>query len=269
MSIKSKSTIAIIPVLFAIATLFLAVAPPSGHAQAKAQVPRMVNGKPDFTGIWEHSNVGNLAANSDVCGGFSSAAGLDLSRPGCKNIGAGPLPYSEAGLAAKKAMAGVQQGEHCVPWGFVHLFGTPFPHGYVQSPERMIMVFEQDNAFMMVPTDGRELPKDLDPTWRGTSVGRWEGETLVVETAGFNGISLLSGSDVNSDAMKVTQRMSYIDANHILDEITMDDSKYYTKPFKNVRTFQRMKKGEEIYEYFCHENNRCENGKCTPSDVQK
>ena len=151
----------------------------------------------------------------------------------------------------------------------MQLYGTPFPHAYVHSTERLVILWEQDNAFMMVPTDGRELDKDPDPTWRGTSVGHWDGETLVVETAGFNGKPWFAGRDVNSDAMKVTQRMSYIDADHILDEFTFDDPKYYTKPFKNTRIFQRKPKGQELYEYFCHENNRCENGKCEPADIQK
>jgi len=269
MNSNRKYVIGTFFILFlAAAILFSMTRPVSVGAQAKP-IPKLANGKPDFSGVWEHSNVGNLANDSNVCGGYSNAAGIDMSRPGCKQVGAGPLPYSPAGLAAKKELGEFDQHEHCWPWGFMQLYGTPFPHAYVQSTDRMVMLWEQDNAFMMVPTDGRQLPKDPDPTWRGTSVGHWEGEILVVETAGFNGKAWLAGRDVNSDAMKVTQRMSYVDADHILDEFTFDDPKFYTKPFKNTRIFQRMAKGQEIYEYFCHENNRCEGGNCKASDIQK
>ena len=82
-------------------------------------------------------------------------------------------------------------GAHCMPWGYVRSYQTPFPHAYVHHPDRLVVMWEQDNAYHVVPTDGRQLPKNLDPTWRGTSVGHWEGDTLVIESVGFNDISWL------------------------------------------------------------------------------
>jgi hypothetical protein len=254
------------------AGVLLSMAPAPAGTQAKPQIPRLANGKPDFTGVWDHPRAGNLSNDSNECGGFSAAAGFDVSRPntGCKQVGAGPLPLNAAGRAAKQENAKFDQGAHCWPWGYVRLYGTPFPHAYVHHPDRLMITFEQDNAFKAVPTDGRKLAGDLPPTWRGTSVGHWESETLVIETAGFNGKAWLDSSrNPNSDALKVTERMSFIDANHINWEVTIEDPKYYERPFKNTRTFVRMEPGEELYEYFCHENNRCEGGNCTPSDLQK
>jgi hypothetical protein len=122
----------------------------------------------------------------------------------------------------------------------------------------------------MVPTDGRELPKDLEPTWMGTSVGRWDGDTLVITTAGFNGRTWLdTAQHPHSDALKLTIRMTRPDFDHLTWDLTMEDPKYYQKPIKNTRTFVLMEKGTELFEYSCSENNRCEGGKCVAADVQK
>lgn len=253
----------VLPVL-----LILALAPAAADAQTG--IPRLPNGKPDFTGNWDHPRAGNLANDSEGCGGVSAAAGLDLTgSPDCTQTGAGPLPYSDAGLAARAANREFDQGDNCWPWGYVRLYGTPFPHAYVHHPDRLAIFFEQDNAFKMVPTDGRDLPDDPFPTWRGTSVGHWEGDTLVIESGGFNGRAWLDSTrNPNSDRMKVTERMSFVDSDHIRWEVTIDDPEYYTRPFTNTRTFLRMAPGEELYEYICSENNRCSDGECEPADVQ-
>jgi hypothetical protein len=122
----------------------------------------------------------------------------------------------------------------------------------------------------MVPTDGRKLPSDLESTWMGTSVGRWEGETLVIETRGFNGRTWLdTAQHPHSDQLRLTERISRPDYNHINYELTIEDPKYYSKPMKNTRVFVLMEAGLELFEYSCNENNRCEGGNCTPADVQK
>jgi hypothetical protein len=243
-------------------------APPTVDAQDP--IPRLSNGKPDFTGNWDHSRAGNLSNDSEGCGGVSAAAGLDLTgSPDCTQTGAGPLPYTEAGRAARAANREFDQGDNCFPWGYVRLFGTPFPHAYVHHPDRIAIFFEQDNAFKMVPTDGRALSDNPDPTWRGTSIGYWEDETLVIESIGFNGRSWLDSTrNPNSDQLTVTERMSFIDADHIRWEVTITDPVNYSRPFSNERTFLRMEPGDELYEYICSENNRCSGGECTPADVQ-
>jgi hypothetical protein len=255
--------------LLVCAFAFLSLVPTRTDAQEP--VPRLANGKPDFTGVWDHARAGNLSNDSEGCGGVSAAAGgLDLTgSPDCTQTGAGPLPYTRSGQAARAENRNFEQGDNCWPWGYVRLFGTPFPHAYVHHPDRLAIFFEQDNAFKMVPTDGRRLPEELFPTWRGTAVGFWDGDTLVIESAGFNGKAWLDSTrNPNSEQLRVTERMSFIDANHINWEVTIDDPVYYTRPFKNTRTFLRMEPGEELYEYVCAENNRCVGGECTPSDVQ-
>lgn len=236
----------------------------STEAQSGATkpVPRLANGKPDFTGVWDHPRVADIGKDANGrCAGET---------PGCKATGAGDLPFTPLGKAENERKDKFDYGSHCLPWGYVRSYGTPYPHAYVHHPDRLVVVWEQDNAYHMVPTDGRKLPEDLEPSWRGTSVGRWEGDTLVIETAGFNGRTWLdTAQHPHSDQLRVTERMTRPDYDHIAYEVTMEDPKFYTKPMKNVRTFVLMKQGQELYEYSCNENNRCEGGHCTPSDVQK
>ncbi len=246
-----------------IASLTLIPIPTAAQSGATKPVPRLANGKPDFTGIWDHPRVGDIG--KDVNGRCAGET------PGCKNVGAGdPLPFTPLGKSENERKDKWDYGAHCMPWGYVRSYGTPYPHAYVHSPNRLAILWEQDNAYHMVPTDGRTLPKDLDPSWRGTSVGHWEGDTLVIETAGFNGRTWLDTAEhPHSDQLRVTERMARPDYDHINYEVTMEDPKFYSKPLKNTRVFVLMKPGQELYEYSCNENNRCEGGNCTPADVQK
>ena len=150
------------------------------QAQSAKPVPRLPNGKPDLSGVWDHPRVGDMSkdVNGRCVGGT----------PGCSSIGAHELdslltPYG----AAEKKKAKFDYGVHCLPWGYVRSWGTPYPAEIIQNSSRMAILFEQNNMFHIVPTDGRDHPKNLDATWLGNSVGHWEGDTLVVDTIGFNG----------------------------------------------------------------------------------
>ena len=234
-------------------------------AQTTKPAPRLSNGKPDFTGVWDHPRVGDITANvKGVCAGGSR---------GCSNVVSGELLFTPAGKAEwdkNNKPTTYDYGSHCQPWGFVRAYNTPYPHAYVHHPDRLVILWEQDNRYHVVPTDGRELPKDLEPTWMGTSAGRWEGDTLIITTGGFNGRTWLdTAQHPLSDALRLTIRMTRPDFDHLTWDITMEDPKYYQKPIRNTRTFVLMEKGTELFEYSCSENNRCENGNCVAADVQK
>ena len=184
---------------------------------------------------------------------------------------AGALVHAggKGGMGQEQQADDVRLRSHCLPWGFVRAYNTPYPHAYVHHPDRLVILWEQDNRFHMVPTDGRALPTDLEPSWMGTSAGRWEGDTLVVQAAGFNGRTWLdTAQHPHSDALRLTIRMTRPDYDHMNWDITIEDPKFYTKPIRNVRTFVLMPPGE-LYEYSCTENNRCEGGNCVAADVQK
>jgi hypothetical protein len=234
----------------------------AAQSNAVRPAPRLANGKPDFTGIWDHPRVGDISQDSTGrCAGET---------PGCSNKGAGTLPFTPLGKTENERKDKFDYGARCLPWGYVRSYGTPYPHAYVHHPDRLAIMWEQDTRYHMVPTDGRKFPADLESKWMGTSIGHWEGDTLVIETRGFNGRTWLdTAQHPHSDQLRLTERISRPDFNHINYEITIEDPKFYAKPMKNTRVFVLMPAGQELFEYSCTENNRCEGGNCTPADVQK
>jgi hypothetical protein len=233
------------------AATLIASLPAAAQSTPSKPVPRLANGKPDLSGVWDHPRVGDVS--KDVNGRCAGGT------PGCSSIGAHDLDSTLTPFAkAENAKPKFDYGVHCLPWGYVRSWGTPYPAELVQKPEKLAILFEQNNMFHVVPTDGRDHAKNLYPTWLGDSVGHWEGDTLVVDTTGFNGQTWLDTEPerLTSDALHVTERFSRPDYNHIQYEITADDPKMYTKPWKNTRVFLLMQPGQELLEYSCEENNK-------------
>ena len=115
--------------------------------------------------------------------------------------------------------------------------------------------FEGFDQFLTVPTDGRAHKKNLDPLWYGDSVGAYDGDTLVIDSIGFNDRTRLDTiGHPHSEDLHLIQRYTRIDAKNIAFEITVEDPKMYTKPFTNKRTFKL--RNDELMEYSCMENNK-------------
>ena len=231
-----------------VAVVVVLVLSSAGVAQDRP-VPRLSNGKPDLSGFWNTVHVVDITRDYNVCG--------TAGQPGCKMEGVKDLeslytPYArEQNKKHKFDYAG-----QCKPFGYVRSWGGIMPVQLVHSSDSLAILFEQNNWWHLVPTDGRSQPKDPEPTWMGHSVGKWEGDTLVIDTVGFNGEAWLDPSNgflgrIESDAMHTVERLSRPDFNTIQYELTIDDPKVYTKPFKNKRTFKLMKPGLEIQEYTC------------------
>jgi hypothetical protein len=207
----------------------------------QAAIPRMPDGHPDFQGVWQHPYVPDVS----------------LDRPDQK--GAGPLPFNEAGSTNFKNYdpAKYDYTGHCLPFGLVRGINAPYPIQIMQNKKYLAFLFEQSTWFHIVYIDGRDHPTDVEPTWFGHSVGKWEGDTLVIDTIGFNGKTRLDTiGHPASDKLHVVEKMEMTDPQHINYEITMEDPTYYSKPFKNTRVFTMMKPGQELIEYSCEENNR-------------
>jgi len=229
--------------------LFLVPASAIGQSATPAtDIPRLANGKPDFSGVWARPRVTDITRDARGCGSGAN---------GCTQKGSGELSFTPLGAQSMKEPK-FDYTAFCLPWGYTRSMQTEYPIEVLQTPKRLAMLFESNNIFHVVPTDGRQPSKDIQPGWMGTSIGWYEGDTLVIDTKGFNGRTTLDvgAEHPTSDALHITERLSYIDANHIGYDLTIEDPKIYTRPIKNSRTWARMKPGEELLEYWCMENNK-------------
>jgi hypothetical protein len=126
----------------------------------------------------------------------------------------------------------------------------------VQTPGLTLIMLELDSAVRQIYTDGRPLPVARNPSWLGYSVGKWEGDTLVVETVGFNDKSWLDGmGHPHSEDMRVVERYRRRDFGHMDVQITIDDPKMYTRPF-TITVTHLLQPDTDILEYFCTENEK-------------
>ncbi len=145
--------------------------------------------------------------------------------------------------------------EKCIPPGTPRIMFQPFPWEIVYSRDRILIIFEYQALLRQIFIDGRKHPDDLEPTYMGHSIGKFEGDTLVVDTVGFNDKTWLDPMGLpHSDAMHLTERIRRVDHDTLVDEYTIDDPKAYTQPWKASRTF-RLKPDWQIKEYVCTENN--------------
>jgi hypothetical protein len=142
----------------------------------------------------------------------------------------------------------------CLPPGVPRILLIPFPMQIVQIPGEVIMLFEYDHYVRHIYVDRREHPKDIDPTWMGDSIGKWEGDTLVVDTVGLSDKSWLDQvGHPHSDALHVVERVRRVDHETLQDDITIDDPKAYTKPWTGQRTF-KLRPGWHLMEYICEDH---------------
>ena len=140
----------------------------------------------------------------------------------------------------------------CEPYGVPKILLIPQPFEIVQTPGRMFQFFEMFHIWRTIWTDGRPLPTDPDPTWMGYSVGKWEGDTFVVDTIGLNENTWVEFFGYpHSDQMHVTERYKRVDAKTMTVAVTIEDPKAYTKPWVNPPFAFTLKPTWEIAEHFC------------------
>jgi hypothetical protein len=198
-----------------------------------------VNGKPDLSGVWIVKNSGAL---------FYVTGDL---KPEEIQPWAAAL-YKEREDNYRNDTDGI----HCLPPGpKAGIAVGNFPMKIVQSPTLVVVLYEYQTLFRQIFTDGRALPADPNPTWMGYSVGHWDGDTLVVTTAGYNDrTSMDLAGHPHTEALRMTESYHRRDAGHIDLRLTFDDPKSYTRPWTLPVQLDLVPDGELI-EYVC-ENER-------------
>ena len=157
-------------------------------------------------------------------------------------------------LVGPKAVAGEENSPtlRCDPDGPPKVLNHPNPFEIVQIPGRMFMFFEEQHIWRTIWADGRELPKDPDPSYLGYAVGKWEGDTFVVETIGLNDkVWADAYGDPRSEQMRLTERYRRLNHDTLELQVTIDDPKSYTKLWVSPPKLHKLEPGWEIAEWFC------------------
>ncbi len=237
---------------------------PDGKPNLAAPAPHTADGKPNLSGIWGvPCPIGNA-----VVGGFNGKPTVYCATevaipPEFGNIGQslkGGLPYQPwAAELVKITRANNRPNDpltHCLPTGIVRLNIFPLFRKMVQVPGLLLTLNELNASYRQIFTDGRPLPVDPNPSWNGYSSGKWDGDTLVVETAGFrDGIWLDTGGSPLTDAARITERFRRANYGTLEIEMTIDDPKAYTKPW-TIKVTQMIAPDTELLDYICRENEK-------------
>jgi hypothetical protein len=186
-----------------------------GKPDLSAPAPKTADGKPDFSGLWQTTDrhyIDNLA--------------FDTGQPPA-------LPWADEFYKKVRAQNGAgRPQERCLPHGLTDYDSLPMPFKIIQTPGSIAILYETYNHYRQIFLDGRALPKDPQPTWMGYSTGKWEGDTLVVESNGFNDRTWLDDDGhPHTEALRVTERFRRPDFGHIGLQLIVDDPKAYTKPW--------------------------------------
>ena len=227
---------------------------PNGSPNLKAPTPRTAGGKPDFSGIWEAEKT--RPCPPDGCADMET--GYQFSDIGWGLKGGLPYqPWAAALVKARRDQNGKDDpGSHCLPTGIIKMHTTPLYKKIVQVPGLIVILNEREVTYRQIHTDGRPLPADPQPTYAGYSTGKWEGDTLVVETNGFKDGTWLdrSGSPLTESA-RMTERFRRVSYGRLEIEITVDDPKAYTRPW-TVKLNQFLVLDTELIDYVCAENEK-------------
>ena|ERR1700722_9890829 len=226
-----------------------------GKADLAAPAPKLADGKPDFSGLW-----GNRCptANGTVWCAPDSAVPQVFGDIG-KGVKGG-LPYqpwaADVVKARKEDNGKDDPTTHCLPGGVAKLHTAALLRKIVQVPGLLIFLAERNASYRQIFTDGRPLPKDPNPSWNGYSSGRWEGDTLVVESNGFeNGQWLDRAGSPLTEKARITEKFRRPNYGTLEIEMTVDDPGAYTKPW-SLALKQEIMVDTELLDYICLENEK-------------
>jgi hypothetical protein len=212
----------------------------------KREIPKMPDGKPNLSGVYNMIFPGSF---------FPGGAPMNISNT------PGPLetmPVLKAGAEKFKVVRGPNDAgpsADCHPPGVPQAMFSPYQWQIVQGLDQVVVLYEYPGAFRVIPTHGGPHQSDLDPTWYGDSIGHWEGDTLVVDTIGFNDKTELPGGYRHTEALHVVERFRRVTYDHLDYQATIEDSNVFEKPWMVHRTLPLRTDLERVDEFVC-ENNR-------------
>lgn len=217
---------------------------PNGKPDQAAPAPRTADGKPDFSGVWQ-------------------AEGQEFFRDLASGLKPGEVVMQPWANALQKERVAKEHGEdplaRCLPHGVPRINTNGlFPFKIIQSPGLVVILYEQLNLFRQIFLDGRRLMNNPNPTWLGYSTGRWDGDTLVVETSGFNDKTWLDTMQGHpaSDALHVMERIRRPNFGTLEVVATIDDPKAYAKPWTTLVQKMDLQLDTDIMEFICSENEK-------------
>lgn len=227
-----------------------------GQAQTYT-APRTPDGKPNLTGIWQAMNTANwdLQAHEARQGPVIALGAAFSIPPGPGVVEGNEIPYQPWAAAKKK-----ENGDNwitrdpevkCFMPGIPRATYMPYPLQIVQSSSTILMAYEFTSASRVIRMNSSA--KSPAPAWMGWSIGRWEGETLVIEvTDQMEDTWLDRAGNFHSDALRVVERYTAIDPNTLDYEVTIEDPKVFTRPWKmRMLLYRHLEKNAQLMEYKC------------------
>ena len=224
-------------------------------------IPRTPDGKPDFSGVWAGPAFTHLVGPDDT------------DTPRVTNFDRNQMAPFLPGAETRFRQAPTGDVRHddptevCLPDGHPREALAPYATQIVQTPDLVVILYEYMHFFRVIPIN-KPHPADLEPTFMGDAVAKWERDTLVIDTVGLREWPLSASNGWHSDALHTIERLRHRDRSTVSYEITIDDSKIFTRPWSQEFEM-KLHPTWRLFEQVCEENNRCEGGKCTPSESQK
>jgi len=237
---------------------------------------------PDFGGVWEAGGAPRGGGPGPGAGGAPRAGGAGAAAPGARP-GGPPAAAPGAGAPRAGGAGGARGGRgggmqltpeaearrkelqsrpaedtsaaNCLPPGMPGIMGQPYPMEFLLTPGKVTIVIEAYQQVRHIYTDGRKLPEDPDPKFHGTSIGRWEGDTLVVDTIGFSPLTQIAANVPHDGNMRIVERFRLTDPDTMTIETTITDPGVLAAPLVSNRTLRRHRNWTTA-EYICEENNR-------------
>ena len=230
-----------------------------GTPNLTAATPRLPDGKPDFSGLWHVAMRNPCNAALNRFSGCTEIGGSPLARDLGVNLPGG-LPYQPwaAAIVKQRTADDSRDDPHvrCLPDNPPRHWTLPHLTKAVHTPKLLVLMYEVNAMYRQIFIDGRPLPDDRNPSWNGYSTARWEGDTLVVTTAGFrDDLWIDTGGSPMSDQAVMTERIRRPDFGTLEIELTIDDPKNYTKPF-TVMLAQNIELDTDLIDEFCLENEK-------------